>query len=87
MIMDSTNKRVDSLLSELHELKVSLNFPQGDIDELKKQQSSQYNEYKGLSKQVNELKSVRAVKVDNEQMDYLGNQMQEEQSCDKWSGS
>ena len=34
LIMDSTSKRVDSVLSELQEIKVSLNYSQIDIDKL-----------------------------------------------------
>lgn len=34
MILDSANKRVDSVLAELHELKLSLNYSQKDIDEV-----------------------------------------------------
>ena len=74
MIMDSTNKRVDSVLSELQELKVSLNYSQSDIDEIKKHLRAQQ---KDITKQVNELKTGQAANSDCEQMDYLENQ-----SCD-----
>ena len=77
MIMDSTNKRVDSVLSELQELKVSLNYSQSDIDEIKKHLRAQQNESKDITKQVNELKTGQAANGDCEQMDYLENQ-----SCD-----
>lgn len=44
IIMDSTNKRVDSCLRELQEPKVSLYYSQNEIDELKKDHTTQQNE-------------------------------------------
>lgn len=74
MILDSANKRVDSVLAELQELKVSLNYSQKDIDELKEHQKAQESESKDISEQVNELKSGQVVIGYQEQIDYLENQ-------------
>ena len=74
MIMDSANKRVDSLLAEVHELKVSLNYSQNDIDDLKKEQKAQQSEIKEISKQAHVQTSGHDVKAYCEQIDYLENQ-------------
>ena len=74
MIMDSANKRVDSLLAEVHELKVSLNYSQNDIDDLKKEQKAQQSEIKEISKQAHDQTSGHDVKAYCEQIDYLENQ-------------
>lgn len=74
MIMDSANKRVDSVLADLQQLKVSLTYSQNDIDELKQHQKAQLSECKELSKQVHDLTSGYDVNAYCEQIDYLENQ-------------
>lgn len=74
MIMDSANKRVDSLMADVQELKVSLNYSQNDIDELKESQKAQQSESKEISKQVLDLTTRHDVKAYCEQIDNLENQ-------------
>lgn len=74
LTLDSANKRVDSVLADLQELKMSLKYSQKDIDELKEHQKAQESESKDISRQVNELKSGQVVMGYQEQICYLENQ-------------
>lgn len=74
MVMDSNNKRVDSCLREIQELKVSLSYSQNEIDELKKNHTAQQIESRMINQHVNELKLEQSSKGGYEQMEYLENQ-------------
>ncbi|CAL9684648.1 unnamed protein product [Knipowitschia caucasica] len=74
MILDSTIKRVDSLVGEIQEFKVSLNYSQKDIDDLKKQAQMQKADFNGINKLIQDLKSELSLKSCDEQLDYIENQ-------------
>ncbi len=61
LILESTNKRCDSLMAEIQELKISLKYSRQDIDELKSDQKKHSAEAKDLAKQVLEIKSKKTV--------------------------
>lgn len=63
MVMDSNNKRVDSCLREIQELKVSLSYSQNEIEELKKNHKAQQIESRMMNQHVNELNQNNHQKV------------------------
>ena len=76
LILESTNKRCDTLMAEIQELKISLKYSQKDIDELKADQKEHSAEAKDLANQVLEIKSKKTVDSNDnfEKLDYLENQ-------------